>query len=93
MPGSRTPQPLGAQRPLAEVVEGDRVCLARISEEVEMDTDALIYLDEHRFVPGSDATVVSRAPDGTLMLATQATSVAIGADLSRRLYVTLRRRV
>ena len=89
IPGSGAARPLAGQRPLAEVAEGDRVRLARISEDVEMDTDALVYLDEHRFVPGTDATVVSRAPDGTLMLETKGTTVAIGADLSRRLYVTV----
>jgi DtxR family Mn-dependent transcriptional regulator len=87
IPGSRAPTPLDVQRPLAEVAEGDRIQLARMSEDVEMDTDALVYLDDHRFVPGTEAVVVSRAPDGTLMLKTQATTIAIGADLSRRLYV------
>ncbi len=88
IPGSRTPHSGAAQHPLAEVEAGDRVQLERISEDVEMDMDALVYLDVHRFVPGTTATVVSRAPDGTLMLDAGGSTVAIGADLSRRLYVT-----
>ena len=87
IPGARARLP-DAQRALADVEAGDRVRLERITEDVEMDTDALVYLDDHRFVPGTTATVVSRAPDGTLMLDTGGARVAIGADLSRRLYVT-----
>jgi hypothetical protein len=47
-----------------------------------------VYLDDHRLLPGTTATVVSRAPDGTLMLEAGGSTVAIGAELSRRLYVT-----
>ncbi|HLW44614.1 MAG TPA: metal-dependent transcriptional regulator, partial [Acidimicrobiales bacterium] len=90
IPGSQTPLPGGAQHPLAEVAAGDRVRLERISEDVELDMDALVYLDDHKFVPGTTAVVVSRAPDGTLMLESAGTTVAIGADLSRRLYVSTR---
>jgi len=88
IPGSHRPTTLTAQRSLAEVAPGDRICLERISEDVEMDMDALVYLDEHRLVPGTAATVRSRAPDGTLMLDAEGSTVAIGAELSRRLYVS-----
>jgi DtxR family transcriptional regulator, Mn-dependent transcriptional regulator len=90
IPGSRAAGSGAAQRPLAETVAGEQVRLERISEDVEMDMDALVYLDEHRFIPGAAAGVVSRAPDGTLMLEVGGATVAIGADLSRRLYVTTR---
>ncbi len=88
IPGSGTPVSAAAQHPLADVEAGDHVRLERITEDVEMDMDALVYLDHHRFVPGTTVTVVSRAPDGTLMLDAGGSTVAIGADLSRRLYVT-----
>lgn len=88
IPGAAAPAGSTPQRPLADVETGDEVRLERISEEVEMDTAALVYLDDHRFIPGATATVVSRAPDGTLMLDAHGATVAIGADLSRRLYVT-----
>lgn len=87
IPGSRSARPLDHQRPLADVAAGDRVRLERISEDVEMDMDALVYLDHHRFVPGTSATVVSRAPDGTLMLEAGDATIAVGAALSRRLFV------
>ncbi len=88
IPGSRSRLPDAPQHPLSDVEAGDRVQLERIGEDVEMDHEALVYLDDHRFVPGATATVVSRAPDGTLMLDAGESTLAIGADLSRRLYVT-----
>jgi DtxR family Mn-dependent transcriptional regulator len=88
IPGSHATLSTESQHPLADVAEGDRVRLDRISEDVEMDIDALAYLDSHRFVPGTTAAVVARAPDGTLMLDVGGSTVAIGADLSKRLYAT-----
>ena len=90
IPGSATPLSQAAQHPLAEAAVGAAILVARISEDVEMDMDALDYLDEHDFVPGTPATVRSRAPDGTMMLEVQSATVAIGAELSRRIYVTAR---
>jgi DtxR family Mn-dependent transcriptional regulator len=90
IPGSGSSSPRDSEQPLADVQVGDSVGVARISEDVEMDMDALVYLDEHHFVPGTTATVLSRAPDGTLMLGVQGGTVAIGAELSRRIYVTAR---
>ena len=90
IPGSATPSSQAAQHPLAEAAVGAAILVARISEDVEMDMDALDYLDEHDFVPGTPATVRSRAPDGTMMLEVQSATVAIGAELSRRIYVTAR---
>jgi DtxR family Mn-dependent transcriptional regulator len=89
IPGAATPSPGDVQQPLAAVAVGDVVQVARISEDVEMDMDALVYLDEHHFVPGTKASVRSRAPDGTMMLEASGGSVAIGAELSRRIYVTV----
>ncbi len=88
IPGAGSPVTAAAERPLADAEPGDHVCLVRISEEVELDTAALAYLDDHHFIPGASATVVARAPDGTLMLDAEGASVAIGAHLSRRLYVS-----
>lgn len=89
IPGARPKADARRQFPLADASVGDRVVLERISEEVELDMDSLIYLDTHRFVPGATATLASRAPDGTLKLEVGDASVALGAALSRRLYVAL----
>jgi DtxR family Mn-dependent transcriptional regulator len=91
IPGTvRDPLP---QRPLTEVAEGTPVTLSRITELVEVDRDALVYLSNHGLVPGRRARIRSRAPDGTLTLeldeagATPRT-VAIGPALGCQLFVT-----
>ena len=89
IPGSHHAVASDHQTPLAEAATGATVRLERISEEVEMDMDALSYLDAHHFIPGSTATVTSRGPDGTLVLEVGGSTVAMGPGLGRRLYVAL----
>jgi DtxR family Mn-dependent transcriptional regulator len=72
---------------LADVEAGTTVRLERISEDVEIDMGSLVYLDKHGFVPGTTALVCSRAADGTLVLEVGSSTVALGSDLSRRLFV------
>ena len=49
--------------------------------------DALIYLDDHGFVPGTAAEVRSKAPDGTLTLELGDGSIALGPTLAGQLFV------
>ncbi|MDQ3979655.1 MAG: metal-dependent transcriptional regulator [Actinomycetota bacterium] len=72
---------------LAETEPGDKVRLERVTEQVEVDQEALIYLDSHGFIPGVDAQVRSRAPDGTLTLELDEGTIALGPGLARQLYV------
>jgi len=72
---------------LAQLEPGDEVRLERVTEQVEVDLDALIYLDSHGFIPGVDAEVRSKAPDGTLTLALDGGSIALGPALASQLYV------
>jgi DtxR family Mn-dependent transcriptional regulator len=77
---------------MTETSPGDHVRLARITEQVEIDFEALRYLDEHGLKPGQGAKVRSRAPDGTLTLELDGSdgsrTVAVGAAMCRQLYVT-----
>ena len=57
IPGSHSAAPSAATRPLAEVDEGERVRLLRISEEVELNLGSLTLLDEGGFIPGAVAVV------------------------------------
>ncbi len=90
IPGA--PRDTVPQRAMAEVVPGDHVRLARITEQVEDDTAALVYLADHGLLPGRGAHVRSRAPDGTLTLEVEGdgtpTTVAIGPAMCHQLYVT-----
>ena len=73
---------------LSDALVGQRVRLARISEIVELDMDTLVYLEEHGFIPGSEALVVARGPDGTLVLQAEESAVVLGAHLAKLLYFT-----
>jgi DtxR family Mn-dependent transcriptional regulator len=90
--GNPIPGAGGPQRDLhalAETVPGDRVRLERVTEQVEVDMDALIYLDTHGFIPGVDAQVRAKAPDGTLTLDLEKGTIALGPTLARQLFVEL----
>jgi DtxR family Mn-dependent transcriptional regulator len=73
---------------LAEVELGERVRLERVTEQVEVDLDALVYHDDHSFIPGADAEVRSRAPDGTVTLDLDDGTIALGPALTTQLYVS-----
>ncbi|MDQ4069600.1 MAG: metal-dependent transcriptional regulator [Actinomycetota bacterium] len=73
---------------LAEVELGERVRLERVTEQVEVDLEALVYLDDHGFIPGADAEVRARAPDGTVTLDLHEGSIALGPSLTSQLYVS-----
>ena len=73
---------------LIEAVTGERVRLTRISEVVELDLGALTYLEEHSFIPGCEATVTDRGPDGSLVLLTKSGPLVLGNELAGLLYFT-----
>ena len=86
IPGSGVPRDdLSA---LAGSQVGDHVRLERITEQVEVDFEALTYLDQHGFVPGATAEVRAKAPDGTLTLELAGGSIALGPALAAQLYVS-----
>jgi len=72
---------------LADTEPGDQVRLERVTEQVEVDLEALIYLDSHGFIPGAGAEVRSKAPDGTITLDLDEGSIALGPALASQLYV------
>ena len=89
IPGSHSPAPAVATRPLADVGEGETVRLVRISEEVEMNLGSLELLDEGGFIPGAVARVSGRDPEGTIEVTVQGgtESIRVSRDLSSRLFV------
>jgi DtxR family Mn-dependent transcriptional regulator len=86
IPGSGRTEP--RMTALSETRRGDHVRLERVTEQLEIDLDSLAYLSDHGFVPGTEATVSSRAPDGTLILDMGARSIALGPGLAQQLFVT-----
>jgi len=89
IPGSGTPVSGGPTRPLAEVGEGERVRLCRISEEVELNLGSLTLLGEGGFIPGVVARVGGREPDGTVEVTVEGAGdpIRVSRDLSGRLFV------
>jgi DtxR family Mn-dependent transcriptional regulator len=67
---------------------GDHIRLERVTELVELDQESLSYLSAHGFLPGTEATVASRAPDGTMILDLGAGTIALGPSLAQQLFVT-----
>jgi DtxR family Mn-dependent transcriptional regulator len=78
----------GATTALSEAQSGDHVRLERVTEQVEVDLASLTYLSSHGFIPGVEATVASRAPDGTLTLEVGSATLALGVALAQQLFVT-----
>ena len=74
---------------LAQSEPGDNVRLEVVTEQVEIDMEALTYLSAHGFVPGTDARVRAKAPDGTLTLDLPDDTIALGPTLAQQLYVAL----
>ncbi|MEA2932332.1 MAG: DtxR family transcriptional regulator, Mn-dependent transcriptional regulator [Actinomycetota bacterium] len=72
---------------LADSQPGDHIRLERVTEQVEVDMEALVYLDDHGFVPGAGAEVRSKAPDGTLTLSLDEGTIALGPRLASQLFV------
>ena len=72
---------------LADMEPGARVRLELVTEQVEIDLEALTYLSENGFTPGVGGTIRAKAPDGTLTLELDDGSIALGPALSQQLYV------
>jgi DtxR family Mn-dependent transcriptional regulator len=85
IPGAKGEGP--EQRRLAEAQPGERIRLERITESVEHDAESLTYLGDHGLTPGTTARIEARAPDGTLTLAFDGGTVALGPAMTRRMYV------
>jgi len=85
IPGAAPPaRPLAA---LAACAPGDRVRLERVTEQVEIDQEALSYLADNGLTPGADAQVRKRSDDGSLVLEIDERIVAVGPGLARQLFV------
>jgi DtxR family transcriptional regulator, iron-dependent repressor len=74
---------------LAEAAVGQHVSLSRICGLAKFGADALAYLEGQHFVPGWEATVTARGPDGSLVLSVDDHTVVLGAETAEQLRVTL----
>ena len=86
IPGSAHRGEVAQSVVLTQALPG-RVRVARISEKVEMDDDALKLLAGARLIPGSEASVVSSGPDG-VVLETEAGERTLPAALASLMFVS-----
>ena len=88
IPGTHPAAPSVPTRPLAEVAEGERVRLLRVSEEVELNLGSLTLLDEGGFIPGAVARIGGRDGEGNLEVRVEgAAAIRVSRELSDRLFV------
>jgi DtxR family transcriptional regulator, Mn-dependent transcriptional regulator len=74
---------------LSEVPSGSTIRLERVTETVEINNEAMLYLSENAFITGTEAVVSTRAPDGSVSLQVGDRAVAVGSDLGANLYVAV----
>jgi len=86
IPGSAHKVDVRGSTPLSRVDPGP-VSVARISEKIELDDDALVLLAGAQLTPGSEAIVVGPAPDGVIVK-TAAGGRTIPTRLAELMFVT-----
>lgn len=87
IPGTEGSVSWQALKPVAEMIAGERATLTRLLEDIELDHDVMLYLEQHRLMPGAALTVVDVGPDGTRTLQVSDEKVALGQDLQYNLWV------
>jgi DtxR family transcriptional regulator, Mn-dependent transcriptional regulator len=80
---------LPATSALTDAKVGQRVRLTRLTDPGNFDLEALAYLEDNDFLPGCEATVTAKGPDGSLVLSVGDHEVVMGAPTAKRLRVTL----
>jgi DtxR family Mn-dependent transcriptional regulator len=80
------------QTSLTDAKLGTLVHLARVTEQLETDREALVYLSEHSVIPGKDVRIIDRGPDGTLELEVSGDeaqlTTSLGPELARQIFFT-----
>jgi DtxR family Mn-dependent transcriptional regulator len=87
VPGSSHTVDLSDLRPLHEFEAGSRVRLERLTEDLELELDVMRFFEESGLMPGAEITVERVAPDGTMTLAVNGATAALGAHLADNLWV------
>lgn len=87
IPGSGHSADQEGLRPLQEMAPGNTVRLERLTEDLELDLDVMLFFERSGLMPGADITVVAVAPDGTRTLEVGGEKVALGEHLADNLWV------
>ena len=87
IPGAESSIRWSDLRPVARMGAGDRGRLTRLLEDVELDHDVLVYLENHKLMPGHDLELIGVGPDGTCTLEVEGEVVALDSRLADNLWV------
>jgi DtxR family transcriptional regulator, Mn-dependent transcriptional regulator len=87
IPGSSHAVDQKGLQPLQEMTPGDTARLERLTEDLELDLDVMLFFERSGLMPGADITVVAVAPDGTRTLEVAGEKVALGEHLADNLWV------
>lgn len=87
IPGSRHAVDQAGLRPLHEINPGGAVRLERLTEDLELDLDVMLFFERSGLMPGAEIRVVAVAPDRTMTLEVEGEKVALGEHLSDNLWV------
>jgi DtxR family transcriptional regulator, Mn-dependent transcriptional regulator len=76
-------------KPMADMEPGEQLVLERISEELELDTEMMGFLDDSALRPGARVQLDRRDPQGALTIRVNGGArVGVGSFASERLFVT-----
>jgi DtxR family transcriptional regulator, Mn-dependent transcriptional regulator len=87
IPGSGHTVDQAGLKPLHEINPGGAVRLERLTEDLELDLDVMLFFERSGLMPGAEIRVVAVAPDGTMTLEVEGEKVALGEHLSDNLWV------
>jgi DtxR family Mn-dependent transcriptional regulator len=74
--------------PLSSLKKGDEATLIHISEELEEDTELLVYLERGRMIPGFSVRVTEVVPStGVMVVERDGSSVPLGIAVADRIRV------
>ncbi len=74
--------PIDDLTPLEDCEPGSRVRIDRILEDLELNRETLLYLEEHKLLPGAVLDVADRDPEGAVTVLRNGESVAVGRTLA-----------
>lgn len=87
IPGSSHAVDQAGLKPLHEINPGGTVRLERLTEDLELDLDVMLFFERRGLMPGADIRVVAVAPDRTMTLEVEGEKVTLGEHLSDNLWV------
>ncbi len=83
---------ISSQIRLVDLPQGTKVRLERVTEEIETDTESLVYLGTHGFLPGKAATLVSveSGDEGKVVISLgHGQTIGVPNRIARQIFVTV----